>query len=104
MGHIHINYREMRDVAAEFERQADKTQQIIDAANNRVSQLMTGQWEGRAEGAFADQFHSCHRRMGRIPGLLSEIARAIRHAANKVEEAERRAAREMQQIITADDQ
>jgi WXG100 family type VII secretion target len=103
MGHrIHINYDEVRAVAGEFEQQSEVTGQIIKDLNTRAEQLMTG-WEGRAQQTFIQQLESCHRRMSRVPGMLTKIASALRTAADRIEQAEREAQLEMDNLITSND-
>lgn len=102
MSHIHINYQEMRAVAGDFQRQAETTNDIIRTLNSRAEQLMAG-WEGVAEQSFMGELNSCRQRMVRVPEMLNQIGSALRQTADRIEEAEREAARRTHDIITADD-
>ena len=101
MSHIHINYDEVRSVAKEFEEKSQATQDIINTMNGKVEQVMAN-WEGIAEQSFIQEFESCRSRMGRIPGKLNQIARALRETADRIQQAEEEAARQAQEQINAD--
>ncbi|MFZ6026122.1 MAG: WXG100 family type VII secretion target [Chloroflexota bacterium] len=102
MSYLNINYDEVRAVAKEFENQSETSDQIVGNVGSQGEQLMTN-WEGHAQKTFILQLESCERRMKKVPGMLMQIAGALRYAADKIEEAEREAERAMRESMNAND-
>ncbi len=100
--YIQIDYDEMRAVAAELERQGGELAHLMGQLAQRVTPLAGAEWVGSAAQVFAGEVASCQRRMGPLPAMLSSLSGALRHAAGKVEEAEREAAREAEALIRSD--
>jgi len=101
MGVIKLDYRQMRDVSLDVQRQADQARQVI-AALQRAAQRLQATWAGASREAFDSAYALFYKEIERTPLMLDQISAALARTADTIEQAEQQAAAQTKSAITAD--
>ncbi|MBQ8975025.1 MAG: WXG100 family type VII secretion target [Oscillospiraceae bacterium] len=84
---IRITPDQMRTRAAEYTRQANAVQDVINNMDRLLNQLKS-EWEGNASNAYADRFQQLRPSFVNAKNLIDEISAALKATAQTLEETD----------------
>ena len=91
MSQIRMTPESMRERSRQYQKEADKVQEVIRTMDTLLQQLQT-EWEGEASRSYANRYGELRPGFVRAQELITEISSALTKSAQIVEETDQKIA------------